>query len=60
MKEDKIYVDPILIEEVFFDDEEDYVRTMDEVFAGLREAADQRTRTKKKQPAISEAEGNGL
>ena len=39
---EKVYVDPILIKEGFFDDEEDYVRTMDEMFKGLREAAEKR------------------
>lgn len=37
--EEKVYVDPILIKEGFFKDEEDYVRTMDKVFKGLAEAA---------------------
>ena len=42
-KEDKKeYVDPILIEEGFFADEEDYIRTMDEMFKGLRKAAEKR------------------
>ncbi len=35
---EKEYVDPILIEEGFFKDEEDYVRTMDKMFEGLRRA----------------------
>ncbi len=34
------YVDPILIKEGFFEDEEDYVQTMDEIFKGLQEAVD--------------------
>ena len=46
-KQEKEYVDPILIEEGFFDDEEDYVRTMDEMFRGLRKAAEKR-QTKRK------------
>ncbi len=56
MKKDRIYVDPILIEEGFFDNEEDYVRTMDEVFEGLRKAADQRALNKQKQLATSRKE----
>lgn len=55
-KEDRIYVDPILIEEGFFEDEEDYVRTMDEVFEGLRKAADQRVIDKEKQSAAQKTE----
>ena len=47
-KQEKEYVDPILIEEGFFDDEEDYVRTMDEMFRGLRKAAEKRTDQEKK------------
>ena len=50
-KQEKEYVDPILIEEGFFDDEEDYVRTMDEMFRGLRKAAEKR---KAKKPNNSE------
>lgn len=32
---EKEYVNPILIEEGFFKDEEDYVRTMDKMFGGF-------------------------
>lgn len=49
---EKVYVDPILIKEGFFSDEEDYIRTMDKVFKGLREVAvkeKDRKRTSKKQ-----------
>ena len=39
-KKTEEYVDPILIKEGFFENEEDYVQTMDEIFKGLREAVD--------------------
>lgn len=49
-KKTKEYVDPILIKEGFFDDEEDYVQTMDKIFKGLREAVDKGEIKKRKQP----------
>lgn len=54
-KKTKEYVDPILIKEGFFDDEEDYVRTMDKMFEGLREAVDkgQIKKRKKSKPSVS-------
>ena len=36
---EKEYVDPILIKEGFFKNEEDYFQTMDKMFKGLAEAA---------------------
>ena len=55
-KKTKEYVDPILIKEGFFDDEEDYVRTMDEIFKGLREAVDKGQIKKREQPKPSVSE----
>lgn len=52
-KKTKEYVDPILIKEGFFDDEEDYVRTMDKMFKGLREAVDKGQIKRRKQPKSS-------
>ena len=60
-EQERVYVDPILIEEGFFDDEEDYVRTMNKMFKGLREAAEKRKakqqndnkRTRKKVSGLS-------
>ena len=43
---EKEYVDPILIEEGFFKDEEDYVRTMNKMFEGLRQATKKGTMAK--------------
>ena len=48
-KKIKEYVDPILIKEGFFDDEEDYVRTMDKMFKGLREATEKGKIKRRKQ-----------
>ncbi len=43
---EKEYVDPILIEEGFFKDEEDYVRTMNKMFEGLRQTTKKETMAK--------------
>ena len=53
-KNNKEYVDPILIEEGFFIDEEDYVKSMDEVFEALREATEKGTIKKREQSVILE------
>jgi hypothetical protein len=55
-QENDVYLDPILIEEGFFDDKEDYIRTMDEIAETLRKAADQLARERKKQSAKRKAE----
>ncbi|WKN46534.1 hypothetical protein [Tunicatimonas pelagia] len=55
-EEDKIYVDPILIEEGFFDDEEDYEKTMNEVFDALRKATEELAHERKKQSAKRKTE----
>jgi hypothetical protein len=47
----KEYVDPILIEEGFFKDEEDYVRTMDKMFEGLRRATKKEAMAKQIEPS---------
>lgn len=51
-QEDSIYVDPILIEEGFFDDKEDYIKTMDEIAKSLRKAADQLASERKKKSSL--------
>ncbi len=48
---EKEYVDPILIEEGFFKDEEDYVRTMNKMFEGLRQATKNGTMAKQSEPS---------
>ena len=52
-KKTRQYVDPILIKEGFFDDEEDYVQTMDKVFKGLQEAVDKGQIKKREQHGSS-------
>ena len=49
---EKEYVDPILIEEGFFKDEEDYVRTMNKMFEGLRRATKNGTMANQSEPSL--------